>query len=77
MLAQSIVGVIVVSVGVLVILFSRQIPKLLHAGLRVFYGEPVADDAVRSRSMRTHVITVGAVFIIFGVLMIAMSVDLL
>lgn len=70
MSAQAVVGVIVVCVGVLVIILNRQIPRLIHFVLRLFYGEPMADDAVRPNSTWKHIIIVGCAFIAFGVFMI-------
>lgn len=77
MAAQFIVGAIAVCVGILAIVLSPQIPRLIHTGLRIFYGEPVADDAVRTRHLRTHVIVVGCALMVFGSLMVLSSASIL
>lgn len=57
-------------VGLLVIGFHRLVPKIIHAGLRIFLGEPVADDAVRPGSSSIHALMVGVGFVVFGIFMI-------
>nr|WP_201470782.1 hypothetical protein [Microbacterium hydrocarbonoxydans] len=46
------------------------IPKIIHAGLRLFFGGPVADDAVRPGVSPAHVIIVGVGFLAFGAFLI-------
>lgn len=67
---QDVVGIIVILVGLALIGLHRVVPKMIHAGLRIFLGEPVADDAVRPGSSSIHVLIVGVGFVAFGAFMV-------
>lgn len=62
-------------VGVVLMSLHRVIPKLIRAGLRIFLGEPVADDAVRPGSAPVHVLIVGVGFVLFGAFMLVSDMN--
>lgn len=73
MFPEVIIGPIVVTVGVVLILLRRSIPRIFHAGLALFYGAPLADDAIRPESAPRHLGIVGTVFIVFGCVVTAIG----
>jgi hypothetical protein len=67
---HDVVGIIVSLIGLALIGLHRLVARMIHSGLRIFLGEPVADDAVRPGSSSIHVLIVGVGFVVFGALMI-------
>lgn len=65
MFPEIVIGPIAVIAGVLLILLRRDVPKIIHSGLELFFGAPVADDAVRPRAA-THVMVVGIASMLMG-----------
>lgn len=63
--SDVLIGSVLVGVGIAVLLLRGRIPDLIHRGLRFFYGEPVADDAVRPNS-QWHIAIVGGLMTILG-----------
>jgi hypothetical protein len=72
-----IIGGVLVAVGIVAILVRRPFVRLIHRGLRLFYGEPVADDSIRGRPV-VRITVVGAFMIVCGgVLLVTAAMELL
>ncbi|MFJ4254062.1 hypothetical protein [Microbacterium sp. NPDC090003] len=64
-----IIGGVLVAVGIIAILVRRRFMQLIYRGLRLFYGEPVADDSIRGRPL-VRIALVGAFMIVAGSVML-------
>jgi hypothetical protein len=72
-----IIGGVLVAVGIIAILVRRPFVRLMYRGLRMFYGEPVADDSIRGRPV-VRIAVVGAFMIVCGgVLLVTAAMELL
>lgn len=60
------------AVGVVLVLARKAFPKIVHAGLKMFYGEPLADATVRSNA-GVHVVAVGMIFVVVGLVVTALA----
>ncbi|WEK61157.1 MAG: hypothetical protein P0Y60_17930 [Candidatus Microbacterium colombiense] len=67
---EILIGPALALVGLILIFLRNATSRLFHAGLRLLYGEPLADDAVRDRSAPWHIFFVGGVFALFGAFLI-------
>ncbi|WP_146114825.1 hypothetical protein [Microbacterium sp. MYb45] len=72
---QAIVAIVVVILGLVAIALHRVIPAMIHGALKMFFGEPVADDAVRGPSAKVHVLVVGVIIVAFGGFMFVSGVS--
>ncbi|MGN7966514.1 hypothetical protein ACTJKK_10600 [Microbacterium sp. 22179] len=54
-----------VAVGIIAIIARRPFMQLIYRGLRMFYGEPLADDSIRGRPL-VRIAVVGAFMIVVG-----------
>lgn len=72
---QAIVGIVVVIFGLVAIALHRVIPTMIQGALKFFFGEPVADDAIRGPSAKVHVVVVGVIIVIFGGFMFVSGVS--
>lgn len=59
-------GVLPIVMGVLLIFARRQVPRLIHTGLKRFYGEPVADTSMNERTGPRWVVLVGSALVVLG-----------
>jgi len=69
---EIILGPLLVIVGALIILGRGVLPGIVHAGLKMIYGEPVADDAMRLNP-KLHLTVVGIIFIIGGIVVTVLA----
>lgn len=65
MVLDLILGSLVAALGTTAVVARRWFARSIHLGLKVFYGEPVADDAVRP-STPIHIAIAGAVIAVLG-----------
>lgn len=65
MVLELILGSLVAAVGTIAMTSRRWFARTIHLGLKVFFGEPVADDAVRP-STPIHIAIAGAVIAVLG-----------
>lgn len=68
MFPEVIIGPIAIFLGVGVIIGRHLLPGLMRAALALFYGEPVADDAITPRAP-LHLLIVGSVSVVMGCLL--------
>lgn len=72
---QAIVALVVVVLGLVAIALHRVIPAMIHGALKMFFGAPLADDAIRGPSSKVHVLVVGVIIVIFGGFMFVSGVS--
>jgi hypothetical protein len=72
-----IIGGVLIAVGIIAILVRRSFARLIYRGIRLFYGEPLADDMLRGRPP-VRIAVVGAFMIVCGgVLLVTAGMELL
>lgn len=65
MFPDIIIGPLTILVGVGVIVGRRVLPGVIRAGLTLFFGEAVAEDAIRPRAA-LHMLIVGSAMVCMG-----------
>lgn len=65
--AESVIGPILIVIGIALMLFRRPVSQIFHHGVERMYGEPLADDAMPPERTPTRMLIVGILFIGFGI----------
>ncbi|MEV7577021.1 MULTISPECIES: hypothetical protein [unclassified Microbacterium] len=67
MSAESVIGPILIVIGLALMIFRRSVSQIFHHGVERMYGEPLADDAMPPGRTPMRMLIVGILFIGFGI----------